>query len=138
GCPEQFYLSCGRSVKSPPGECATPSLRPSPARGPPPRLSTPLAPGALTPQGGEVGFERAILLDQFTLTRHVPPPLFGLFDGLAHGSTQFRPHGAIFFEAIKRAALHRPDRKLRVASAEQHYYWAMRRQPFGGKQFNHV
>src|SRR5262249_31571543 len=124
GCPEQFYLSCGRSVKSPPGECATPSLRPSPARGPPPRLSTPLAPGALTPQGGEVGFERAILLDQFTLTRHVPPPLFGLFDGLAHGATQFRPPGAICFEAIMRAVLHRLDSKSRVARANQHDHGA--------------
>jgi hypothetical protein len=26
---------------------------------------------------GEVGFRRATLLDQFMLTRHVPPRLFG-------------------------------------------------------------
>src|SRR5262249_39802703 len=73
-------------------------------------LSLPAA-GALTPQCGEVGFERAILLDQFALTSLVPPPPFGLFDGSAYGAAHIRPTDAALFEAVMRATLHRLDRK---------------------------
>src|SRR5262245_19682178 len=135
---EQPQLRFGLIVKSSLLACDDRAPRAGAGPGDLPRFLALLAPGVLTPRGGEVGFKHAILLNQLTLTRHVPPPPFGLFDGLAHGAAQFRSFGAVLFEAIMRAALHRLDSESRVVRIDQYDNGASRRSLFGGKFLERV
>src|SRR5262245_2153106 len=69
---EQPQLRFGLIVKSSLLACDDRAPRAGAGPGDSPRFLALLAPGVLTPQGVEVGFKHALLLNQLTLTRHVP------------------------------------------------------------------
>src|SRR5262249_19807759 len=79
-------------------------------------------------EGGKSDSERAIHLDRLADRRaplrfDLPPS--GLLDGRAYGAAQFFSCYATLFETIMRAALHRINRRLRVARADQRNYGAI-------------